>query len=178
MDLFRSSFLGVIPNLVVSILVVPSNRKHQTWISSSGLIQQKPQGSTELAWVTRSGKDQSEYHKKFFGVFLSMKWRPAKTSKMLQGVSNARQSSHSLWGYIYILSKPVPFHMSASAKHPFMCLLQQNILSQDSFLQKVRFGNWVSKETRNFYFKDPWVNHGLTLSPFHSVLEWGHIKSS
>jgi hypothetical protein len=46
------------------------------------LIQQTPQDTIKLAQVRRSGKDQLEYHKKFFGVFLSVQnedWQTAKS---------------------------------------------------------------------------------------------------
>jgi hypothetical protein len=57
-----------------------------------------------------------------------------------------QEHPHCLCGCIYILSKPhmlsqvsasakyhMASHVSASAKYPLMYLLQQNILSQDSF---------------------------------------------
>lgn len=66
----------------------------------------------------------------FFGAFLSMKWRQAKTSKMLQGKA-IQVSYRCLRSYIYKLSKHhtpsqastpakhyMPTHMSALAKHP------------------------------------------------------------
>lgn len=152
----------------IPIFIVRSNNKHQKQISSSSSIQQKPQGSTILPWINRISKKHPEYQK-FFGTFHSMKWRPSKhcmTHKDLWIVarhSNAWISFHCLWGYIYILSKHhmfseasasakhhMPSHMSALTKYPLMCLLQQNILSQDSFQKNTM---WKSSFQRNQKFQ-------------------------
>lgn len=74
MDLFRSSVLGEILHFIFRTSAVQSHIKHQIWTS----MQQKLQGSTKLAWVSRSKENHLAYHMKFLGVFLSVKWRPAK----------------------------------------------------------------------------------------------------
>jgi hypothetical protein len=48
-----------------------------------------------------------QYHKKGFGIIISMKQRPTKTSKDQQSMGHcpyARMSFYCLWGSIYILS--------------------------------------------------------------------------
>lgn len=141
-DLFRSC-LGAIPVFIVWIPVVQSNHKHQTQISSSDSIQQKLEGSANLAWV-RSGQNQPEYHEKFLGVFPSTKWRPAKTSKALHRVP-MQERPFTVCG--------VPFMLFSNIMHPPQgYLLQQNIVSQDSFQRNITWHNWVSKETRSFHY--------------------------
>lgn len=106
-----------------------------------------------------------EYYEKFFCAFLSIKWRPAKTSKVSQGIAMQECPFSIFRGYIHILSKhhvscqvstPAKYYissyMSTSAKHLFLCLIQQSNLSRDSF-QKNIWHNWVSKKTRNFQCK-------------------------
>jgi hypothetical protein len=72
-DLFGTSSLGAIQVFVVRIPAVQFNSKHQTGVSSSSLIQQKRQGSAELAHVKGSSQSQPENHEKFFGAFPSTK---------------------------------------------------------------------------------------------------------
>ena len=122
-------------------------------------MQQKPQSSTESSQVNRSGKNQLEY--KFFSVFLSMKWRPAKKDQwrpvikrdqgsIVQSCST-RASFYHLRVSIYTLSKHhIPSqtsapaehhtssHVSASAKHPLTRQLPE----------KYHVTQWISKETK------------------------------
>jgi hypothetical protein len=135
-DLFSSCSLGQFQSPLPGILAVQSNSKHQTWISSSGLIQQKPWGSPQLAWVSRSSKKSQEDHKKFFGVFLSTELQ-LKTGKVLHDV--AKQESP----FTVCTVLPVFFPNSAGF---LKCLPQQNILSQDSFQKKIK---WLNSVQRN-----------------------------
>jgi hypothetical protein len=79
--MFRSSSLGAIPIFIVRISAVQSNSKHETQISSSSSIQQKPQGSAK-SQVSRIRKKQPEYHKKFFGSFLPTKSSQVRAAKL------------------------------------------------------------------------------------------------
>lgn len=55
----------------------------------------KLQGSAELEVVRGSIKNQQEYHKKFFGVFFSVKWRRAKTNKDQQQPAKTRKETRA-----------------------------------------------------------------------------------
>ena len=115
-----------------------SNSKHQTQISSSGLIQKKLQGSAQSSQVSRSGKNHLEYHENYFVTFLSMKLslakpheapkktckdqrRPVKTRKDQWSVAwacNTRETSHCLRVSIYSFCKHhAPSQGSATEKY-------------------------------------------------------------
>lgn len=120
-------------------------------VSSLGRFQ-----STESAQVHGSSKNRPEYHKKFFGAFSSMKWRPGKTSEVLQGVA-LQEHPLAVCGVLFILFLnsmcPLRRLFYQNATCPLRCLLQQNILSQDSVKKNITCPNQVSKETRNFHPK-------------------------
>jgi hypothetical protein len=67
--------------------------KHQTQISSSGLIQNELLGSAELAGVHRSSKKLLEYHREvlwsvsLYEVRSHNQQRSVKTSEALPGIS-------------------------------------------------------------------------------------------
>lgn len=163
--------LGSTLLFVVRVPAVQSNSKHQTGISRSGSSLQKPQGSTESLWVNESGKNQLEYHKKFAGVFLSIKWRPvkkweqrnisgsAKPSEDQGGVARHchARASFTVYGVSFILLPNIVYHLKHLLQKnitcSLVCLLHQNILSQDSFQQNITWHNRVSKETRDLHFK-------------------------
>lgn len=138
----------------------------------------------QSAWVHRSAKKPLEYDKKSFGTFLSMLSWQMMVSK--EGKANQCHSvTHCLLGYTYTLSRHhvlsqtsslakhhVPLFLAASrkknntclfsAKHPPMCLPQQNILLWDRFQKHNTWHNWVSRETRNFPFTTTlWLMSGL-----------------
>jgi hypothetical protein len=98
---------------------------YQTWVSSSGMIQQK---QPDLCRVSRSNQNQSGCQEKFFAVRLSMKWRSEKTGDQQSLPRLAMQAPHHCpLSPIYSLSKHhLSFHgcchsktpqESASAKH-------------------------------------------------------------
>lgn len=82
--MFRSKFLGAISPLVVYQQSTSiANTKHYSLVARSG--QQK----------------QPEYHQKFFGKFLSMKWRPVKTRKVLHVIA-MQKSPFPVCGVLFI----------------------------------------------------------------------------
>jgi hypothetical protein len=91
--------------------------KCQTWISSGSSIQKKWWGSME---VHGSGKNQLEYHKRFFSKLLSRKSWQAKISNLVQG-EPMQEPSHTVCGFI--------FTFFPNIMGPLTCLLQQNIRS-------------------------------------------------
>jgi hypothetical protein len=121
------------------------------------MIQQKPQGSIELARISRSGKNQLEYHGKFFSVFLSIKWSPLKPNKAQQCIArhcNERASFYCVCDSIYTLSRyHMASHMSALAKHTITRQGLHHVTFRETNSRKTLCDiTWVSKETRNFYF--------------------------
>ena len=150
--------------------------EHQTWIGSKGSIQKKPRVSAgQSAGGCRRGQKPPEYHEKFFGAFFSMKslcdkWRSTRKARL----TNARALSTVCWVILkffpnimwplkdllqqnitcpfFTRQRPERHHMSFSAKRPLTCLLQQNILSEESFEKNMTSHNWVSKEITNFHF--------------------------
>lgn len=148
-DLFRSSSLDN-PNLVVRLSAVQFKtssvnqqwqsgliHKHQTWISSNGSIQKKPQDSTELARVWKSGKKQSDTMRSLWCITLYQvmygKQRSMKNTKILQGEPIQEHSSlsvilcytstlsrqHACIFSNFYLSKTFSY-LSASATHPLI----------------------------------------------------------
>ena len=119
-DLFRGSSLGVIPN-TKQYWQSASISKYQTRISSSASILKKLQGPTKSSHILGSDKKQPECHKKFFGVFISMKSGPTSKDKGTPGkhseTCQCKNLLHCLLGSPFTLSKhPV----SASAKYPLI----------------------------------------------------------
>ena len=98
-----------------------------------------------LQWVRESGQNQLEYQEKFFGAFLSMKLRPAKTS---EEVKHCTSFSCCLRGSMYVLSK---HHMATQVS---VLRKASYTLSRDSFQKNVMRHNWVVKETKTFHFRD------------------------
>lgn len=129
--------LWVITLLIVMIPAVQSNSNHnQTQISSRGSIQQKPQGSANQhgsVEVARISWNTTRNSVTIFSLQLEDQQRSAKTSKCCIA-SNERVSLLCLWDFTYTLSK---HHVLSQAKHPFTCLFQQNILSQDRFQKNI-----------------------------------------
>lgn len=136
MDLFSSSSLWAVP-LVVRIPAVQSSSEHHTWISRGGSIQQKLQGSFESAWVSRSGHNQLEYHKKVFGAFLSTKCRTLKKQDL--------SSPLTLYGVSFIQSLNITHLLQRPLKQNITCPLPKTA-------SRKKYYNWVSEETRNLHF--------------------------
>jgi hypothetical protein len=89
----------------------------------------------------------SQNSQKFFGVFLSTRWRPLKSREdVKKRRSQTRNALHCLWNSIYILFKQhEPSQVSVFSK-------TSHVHSQDNFKKKHLWHNWVFKETRNFSF--------------------------
>jgi hypothetical protein len=86
----------------------------------------------------------------FYKVMTSER-RSAKTSKALQGES-MQECPPTLCGVILI------FFLNIT--HPLKCPLQQNMPFHRTASRKktkITWHNWVSKDTRNFYFRIPIV---------------------
>ena len=84
-DLFRTSTLGQFQMLLLGYQ--QSSPKHQTWISSSSLIQKKLRGSTESSIIHKCCKKQPEYHMLHFSLQVMTsggQWRPEKHCKVNQ----------------------------------------------------------------------------------------------
>jgi hypothetical protein len=88
--------------------------------------------------VSRSVKNQSEYHKIFFCMYLSITCLSANTSKDQQNIarhSNARESSHCGVIFIFFLNITCPLKhlLQQNIICSLTCLLQETIFSQESF---------------------------------------------
>lgn len=134
-------------------------------ISSSSMVYQKQQSSTESAQASKSSWKQPEYYEKFFGMFLSKKWQSEDQERPVKHYKpSSVQCLPPVCGVlIYIHSKyRVPFQVSVFSKISYALL-------QDSFHKNI-WHNWSSKETKKIPFPVPFYPPPFNSSPWSFLI--------
>jgi hypothetical protein len=120
----------------------------------------------QASLVWESTKKSLEHHQKFLGVFLSTEVRASSDQQLPMRTSvNKAQQRVARWTNVTVLSTvcwvisiSFPNIMCSQTLHvcvqqnifPYVCFYKTS--SQKSFQKNVTWHNWVSEETRHFYF--------------------------